>query len=336
MSGRRAVALALVGGWAALLGCGNGEAPEAGSPGGKPKAGRKIGMAIPGSAIPFLIACKNGAQAVVKERGDELVVASAEDAVGKLIQDGVACILLSPASLDAAAPAVEKANAAGIPVVAFGTNANDGKVACFVESDDALAGALCADYIGWRLGGQGRVAVVDHPGDESAQERVQFFREHVAEFFPNLEIVATLAGEATKETAQAATAKMLEAHPGIEAIFAVDDASGLGAAQAVKAAKNAKAFVVCIDGAPDAVAELKKPDSPLAMTVAQFPQAIGRVAAEMAYKVLAGETVELHIRLPVMPVTRKNLAAYPTWAGKMPDKIAIPWDSRLQIPRQSE
>jgi ribose transport system substrate-binding protein len=338
MNGKQTTALALLTGCLALFGCGSADGPK----GGDGKGGRTIGITFLNFSSPFFRSCKTNAEAVVEAHGDELLVVNAEydaakqmNAIEDFIQRGVACILLNPVNSDAAVPAVKKANAAGIPVVTFDINANGGKIECFVESNNILAGALCADYIGWRLKGQGKIVIVDHPGVTSVQQRVQGFKDHLANAFPNIEIRDTQVGEGNKEKGMAATENMLQAHPDIDAIFAINDPSGLGATQAVKAANNTHVFVVGIDGAPDAVAELQK-GGPFAMSVAQFPQEIGRVAAEMAYKVLAGEKVPEHVRIRVMPVTKDNLDQYAGWEGKMVAKIACPWESKVQLGEESK
>ena len=335
MGSRGLVAMALAAA-CVVVGCAESETPEA-----KAARGRTIGMTFMSLSNPFFQACRRSAKAVVDARGDKLMVVNAErkssvqlSGVENFVQAGVACILLNPVNSDAAGKAVEKANAAGIPVVTFDVTASGGKIACFVESNNYLAGQLCADYIGWRLKGKGNVVIINHPEVTSVKQRVAGFKEHLAKTFPGVKIIGDQAAKGTKEKSLEVTENLLRAHADIDAIFGINDPSALGAAQAVKAAKNIRIFVVGIDGAPDAVAELRKA-GPLAMTVAQFPQEIGRVAAEMAYKILDGEPAPEHVRIPVMPVTAGNLDVYPTWEGKMLDKVEVPWKSDIQIGQET-
>jgi len=328
----------------ALVGCGEQSKDTTGGDAkGKGKAGRTIGITFMSLSNPFFQACKRSAGAVIEAHGDEMMIVNAENkssvqlsGVENLIQAGVACILLNPVNSDAAASTVAQANAAKIPVVTFDVTVSKGKVESFVESNNYLAGQFCADYIGTRLKGKGRIVVIDHPEVTSVKQRTAGFHDHLAKHFPNIEIVDTQLGKGRKEVALAVTENLLRAHTDIDAIFAINDPSALGAAQAVKAAKNTRIFIVGIDGAPDAIAELKKADSPFAMSVAQFPQEIGRVAAEMAYKVLAGETPPEHVSVVVMPVTRDNLDIYPGWEGEMPKAFDIPWKSHIKLGAKPE
>ncbi|MFW6162716.1 MAG: substrate-binding domain-containing protein [Planctomycetota bacterium] len=304
---------------------------------------RTIGFTVMDLSNPFFVACEEGARAVVEGRGDALQVRNGDSSastqlrsIEDFIQRRVACILLNPVNSDAAGAAVKKANAADIPVVTFDVNASSGDVACFVESNNVLAGRLCADYIGWRLQGKGRVVVIDHPGVTSVIQRTDGFKARLAEKYPDVEIVKTLVGEGKRGPSMKVTEHILGGDVEFDAIFAINDPTGLGATKALKDAGESDIFVAAIDGAPDAVAELESGDSPFAMSVAQFPNEIARTAAEMGYKLLDGETVPEHIKVPVMPVTRDNLEQYPGWSGTLPAQVEVPWETDLTVTRESE
>ena len=126
--------------------------------------------------------------------------------------------------------------------------------------------------------------------------RRSLFTRFLATAFPNIEIAHTQTAKGGTEAAKTELESLLRADADIRAVFATDDAAALGAAQALKAAKNAKAFVVSIGGTSEAVAQLKKEDSRLVLTVALFPQEAGRAAAAAAYKVLAGKPVAEQVR----------------------------------------
>ncbi len=304
---------------------------------------RTIGFTVMDISNPFFVACEQGARSVVEARGDSLQVVNGDSSASKqlsavedFVQRQVACVLLNPVNSDAAGAAVEKANAAKIPVVTFDVNASGGEIACFVESNNVLAGKLCADYIGWRLKGKGSVVIIDHPGVTSVRQRTAGFKERLAEKYPDIQIATTLVGQGKRGPSMKVTEHILGGDAKFDAIFAINDPTGLGATKAVKDAGVKGVFVVAIDGAPDAVAELKTEGSPFAMSVAQFPNEIARTAAAMAYDLLDGKPVPKHIKVPVMPVTRDNLATYPGWAGTMPEQVTVPWESDLTIERETE
>ena len=333
MAYRWSAAVALLAMGLLAAGCTEGDGPKA----------RTIGFTVMDITNPFFVACEQGARGVVEARGDGLQVVNGDSSASKqlsatedFIQRKVACILLNPVDSDAATAAVEKANAAGIPVVTFDVNASGGEIACFVESNNVLAGELCADYVGWRLKGKGNVVVIDHPGVTSVTQRTDGFKARLAEKYPGVQIVKTLVGEGKRGPSMKVTEHILGGDTKIDAIFAINDPTGLGATKAIKDAGVKGIFVVAIDGAPDAVAEMRSGEGPFEMSVAQFPNEIARTAAEMAYNLIDGKPVPTHVKIPVMPVTRTNLAEFPGWSGSMPDKVAIPWESDLTIAREAE
>ncbi|NIW35802.1 MAG: substrate-binding domain-containing protein, partial [Gemmatimonadetes bacterium] len=83
---------------------------------------------------------------------------------------------------------------AGIPVFTADIAAAGGGVVTHVASDNRQGGRLLGEYLAERLGGQGKVAILDQPTVASVIDRVAGFREALAEY-PDIEIVAAPAVE---------------------------------------------------------------------------------------------------------------------------------------------
>ena len=97
--------------------------------------------------------------------------------------------------------------------------------------------------------------------------------------------------------------------PDLNAVFAINDPSALGAISALTSANKLEAVkIVSVDGAAEAIAAIKK--GKLVATSAQFPKEIGQVAAEQAYKHLAGEPVAKDIKTRVELIDRENADAF--------------------------
>ena len=102
---------------------------------------------------------------------------------------------------------------------------------------------------------------------------------------------------------------LLDKHPTLDAVFAVNDPSALGAIAALEAAGKAAAVaVVSVDGSPEGIAAVKA--GKLTATSAQFPREIGRIAAQRVYEHLQGRPVEKDIKVPVELITRDNVDAF--------------------------
>ncbi len=96
---------------------------------------------------------------------------------------------------------------------------------------------------------------------------------------------------------------MLQANPGITAIYVESDAMGLGAAKAAKDA-NRKIVAVGIDGFPTMIAGIKA--GLTQATQAQVPYLMGQQGITDALKVLAGKKLPAVQYKPTVLVTTEN------------------------------
>lgn len=105
-----------------------------------------------------------------------------------------------------------------------------------------------------------------------------------------MQIVASQPANMERDLAFNVTQNILQAHPGITALFACNDVMALGALEAIFAAgKGAQVSVVGFDAQDDArkaIAEKR-----MAATIAQNPREMGRLAVLTAARLMKGETV---------------------------------------------
>ena len=133
-------------------------------------------------------------------------------------------------------------------------------------------------------GDKGKIAILNLPEITSCILRVNGFRDFLRENNSRLQIVTELSGKGNRNDGYSVTTDILQAHPAIVGIFAVNDPSALGSYAAVqKAGKLDQITVVGFDASPagkQAVFEKKLYDSPQ-----QFPRkmAIGMVQAFIDY-----------------------------------------------------
>jgi ribose transport system substrate-binding protein len=110
------------------------------------------------------------------------------------------------------------------------------------------------------------------------------------------------------------TTDLLTAHPQVDAIFAINDPTALGAALAVQQARRSGIVIAGVDGAPDAGRALRDAKSPFAATAAQDPFAMAGRAVEIGFGLLRGEKPPTDPTLiPVTLVTRDTVATYRGW-----------------------
>lgn len=144
---------------------------------------------------------------------------------------GIAVTAINPEALN---PAIDKAVAAGIPVVLFDSGAPKSKAYAFLGTDNYDAGAQAAREMGRRLGSRGKVAVVTQPNQLNHQDRTRGFEETLRKEFPGMSIAAVADGKGDILVSAQATEKILDEHPDVDGFFATQANGGAGIAQALQ------------------------------------------------------------------------------------------------------
>jgi len=275
--------------------------------GTKEEGSYKIGFSISTLNNPFFVTLSDGAKAVSKEKGVDLVIVDAQDDASKqasdvedLIQQGIDLLLINPVDSSAVGSAVESANAAGIPVITVDRSADSGEVVAHIASDNVEGGKLAGEYLLELVGEGAKVAMLEGvPGSSAARDRGEGFLKAVE---GKVDLVSSQPANFNRSEGLSVMENMLQAHPDIEAVFAQNDEMALGALEAISAAGK-EIVVIGFDATDDA---LKKIDEgKMAASVAQKPEEIGKTAIETAVKYLNGEKVEEFVPVELELVTKK-------------------------------
>lgn len=287
---------------------------------------KSVGVTVGDLGNPFFLQVAKGAEAKARELGGADVrvrsVSSNYDLnlqmnqVEDFIAAQVDLIIMGAADSRGIAPAIRKARAAGIPVIAVDVAA-EGGVNATVMSDNLQAGRLAAEFLVRQLGGKGNVVIVNGPPVSAVMDRVKgaqaVFKEH-----PQIKVLSSdqNAG-ANRSGGLQVTMDLLTAFPTIDAIFAINDPTALGAALAVQQSGKTNVLIASVDGAPDAEKALREGRSPLQATAAQDPFTMAGRAVEVGYELLQGRALDsAMILIPVSLVTRENVATYRGWSSR--------------------
>lgn len=259
---------------------------------------------------PFFVQLKQGAQAEAKAQGIDLTVTDAQNdasqqanQIQNFTSQNVKTIIINPVDSDASGPSVRAANKAGIPVLAADRTVNKADIATLVASDNIAGGRLAAKTLAEQLGGKGRILILQGTaGTSASRERGQGFAEGL-KAYPGIQVVAEQPADFDRTKGLDVTANLLQAHSGIDGIFAENDEMALGAVKALgsKAGKSVK--VVGFDGTPDGLKAVQK--GTLAATVAQQPKELGTMAVQNAIKLAKGQKVDRTVKVPVKVVAAK-------------------------------
>ena len=302
-----------------VFGCdrdaGSGTAATPGGGGGssgatQPAGGRgTIGVSLLTLTNPFFKELGDAMRAEAEKHGYSVVITSAEmdparqrDQVKDFIVSKVSAIVLTPADSRAVGTAIVEANQAGIPVFTadIASLAPEAKVVAHVATDNYGGGRQAAKAVIEALGGRGgKVAVIDHPVVESVMQRTKGFEDELKENpgGSKVQVVAKLPGGGLRDPAFRAAEDVLQSHPDLAAIFAINDPSALGAVAAIeKAGISGKIKVVGFDGQPEAKRAIR--DGKIYADAIQYPKKIGAMTAEAVAKYMAGETPEKQVLIP--------------------------------------
>lgn len=284
----------------------------------------KIALVLKTLNNPFFIDMQKGAEEAAKKLGVNLIVQAAEREVDvekqmqiieNLIQTKVAALCVTPSGSREIVPAIEKANRAGIPVVIVDTRVDPktmsestAKISSFIGSDNYEGGKLAGEYIAKKLGGKGKVAVLEGiPGHETGDSRLKGFREAL-KATPGIEIVASQTANWERDQGFNVFQNILQSHPDIQAVFACSDLMALGAVEAIAAAKKTGQITVIGFDASDEARKAVLAGT-MDATVAQSPAIMGALAVENAYHLIKGEPINAEAVVPIKMITKENAAS---------------------------
>jgi ribose transport system substrate-binding protein len=295
-----------------LVGC-SGGTKSPGNPSGTGSSSgpvKQIGISILTTANPFFVEISDSVKEAAKKAGYELISVSGEydsnkqqNQVKDFIVQRVSAIILTPCDSRAVGTAIQEANAAGIPVFTadIASIAPGAKVVTHVATDNYSGGRQAAIAMIEALAGQGKVAILDFPQVESVMLRTKGFREELEEQKQSkgvtIQIVGVLPGDGAKDKSYKATQDLLQSHPDLNGIFAINDPSALGCYAALENAGVAdKIKIVGFDGQNDGKRAIR--DGKIYADPIQFPVRIGQQTMEVILKYLNGEEVPSEILIP--------------------------------------
>ena len=282
---------------------------------------KSIGLTVGDMANPFFVAMGKGTEDAAKKINPNVKVTALSSKydlntqvgqIENLIANKVDLILLNAVDPKGVAPVVKKARDAGIVVVAVDVGAEG--VDYTVMSDNVAAGANACDYIVKKLNGKGSVVIVNGPPVTSITDRVKGCKQVFAKA-PGIKILSdNQDAGGSRDGGMRVMQDLLTANPKIDAVFAINDPTGIGAELAIKQAKRAGVFITAVDGAPDAVVSLKDPNSLFEGSSAQNPYQMANDGVKVGFDIMNGKAPKDKVKLlPVPLVTKANLKDYSGW-----------------------
>jgi ribose transport system substrate-binding protein len=208
--------------------------------------------------------------------------------VDSMINRRLAGIVLAPVDRRALAGPVERAAREGIPVSIFDSGIDTDRIISYVATDNTEGGRMAARRMAEILGGKGKVAIIGFmPGSASTMEREHGFQDEIRAHHPGMDIVGLQFGMADRAKAMATTENVLTAHPDLAGVFADNESSSAGAAQALRARKARNVKLVAFDASEQLIDALR--EGVIDSLVVQNPFKMGYEATRAIGLKLRGE-----------------------------------------------
>lgn len=278
-----------------------------------------LGLAAIDLQNSFFVRMKEAGDVAASDYGVKSTWQSAEGSLEKqvgiienFVNQGVSAILIDPIDKNAVIPAIQKATAAGIPVITMGNKVEAGDNFSTLYPDYENM-AMVARAIGTTLGGKGEIALlVGSRGNFVSDTREKGFVETMAKEFPDIKIVGVepTGWDAAKATNAAQT--WLTTYPDLKAIACISDSLCL-AADSVASATGTE----LIYGGYDGDAEMKDliDSGKMVMDVMTGAYRVGYWNIAVAARLANGEKLPKDLYMPTYFVTSDETAAKLKTAG---------------------
>lgn len=280
-------------------------------------ATRKMRIVIVTKALDseFWQTLKSGAEEAARQHPDvELSVLAPEREINidqqvSILEDQilkkVSALVVVPGGIAEVTPVLDKAKAAGIPVLIVDNDTPWPGKLCYIGTDNRVGGKLAGDYLVKILGGHGKVAIIRGVlGVVSHDDRVAGFRDALAAA-PGIQLVTIQPANSERALGLTVMENLLTSHPDLNAVFATNDQMALGAMEGVAAQHlSGKIFVVGFDAGKEAVRAVKA--GTVSAVIAQYPANMGKQAVEASIKAIQGQYIPKVIDTGTALVTKEN------------------------------
>lgn len=283
---------------------------------------KSIGITVGSLGNPYFVTIVKGAEAKAKQINPNAKVTSVSadydlnkqfTQIDNFISAHVDMILINAADPKAIEPAVKKAQAAGIVVVAVDVAAAGANAT--VQTNNFQAGELSCGYIAKKLSGHGNVVIENGPSVSAVVDRVKGCKSVLAKEAGIKVLSDDQDAKGSREGGMNAMQGYLTRFPKIDAVFTINDPQAVGSDLAAKQLQRKNIVITSVDGAPDIETALKS-DTLVQASASQDPWAMAQTAVGIGYGIMNGKTPANPMTLlPSTLVTRDNVGSYKGWSS---------------------
>lgn len=267
---------------------------------------------------PHFQAIRIGAETAAKALGAKVIqyVPTKPDSIPEQlsqVEDVIvkkpSAIVFIPVDYNALIPAVQRINAAGIPITNISDRLNNAKVVSFIGVDDHSTALATGRALFTGMGGKGNVVMLEGvKGTLTNTDRVRGFQDALKEF-PNVKLLASQPANYQRLTALQVMENLMQSFPQIDGVIGLNDSMAIGAIEALDGA-NRKALVVGINGSKEAVELIKSGKLLASGDFHSFDN--GCLGVEVAVRDLRKEAVPRELILKPRVIDKSNYQTFET------------------------
>ena len=278
-----------------------------------------LGLVTINQQALFFNQMNDGAKAAAAKAGAKLVIfdpnndpAKQNDAIEAYIQQKVRGLVVVAIDVNGVMPGVNKAAAAGIPVVAVDAILPPGPQKAQIGVDNAEGGAAIARHlieaVNAKMGGKAKLGIVGALNSYIQNVRQKGF-EDALKAAPGIKVVQVVDGRNIQDNAMSVAETLMTANPDLDAIYATGEPALIGAIRAVESqGRTDKVRIVGWDLSPAAIKGLD--GGYVIGVVQQDPSLMGAAAVDALVTLNKGGTVPKQINTKLTIVTEQNVGPY--------------------------
>jgi fructose transport system substrate-binding protein len=246
-----------------------------------------VGLITKTDSNPFFVSMKQSASAAAKQSDAELITAAGKfdgdnlgqiTAIENMVIRGAQGILITPSDTKAIIPAIKKARAAGVDVIALDTPTEPPSATdALFATNNFKAGELIGEYAKAKFAGKpAKIAMLDlAPGISVGILRHNGFLKGFGIKNGDPQIVGSADTQGDQAKGQTAMETLLQKDPGINLVYTINEPAAAGAFRALQQSGKAKGVtIVSIDGGCEGVRNVKA--GIIAATSQQYPSTMAR------------------------------------------------------------
>jgi len=284
---------------------------------------KSIGVTVGSLGNPYFVTIVKGAEAKAKQINPnaKVTAVSADYDLNKqftqidnFISAHVDMILLNATDPKAILPAVKKAQAAGIVVIAVDVAAAGADAT--VQTDNVKAGEISCEFLAKKINNTGNVIIQNGPQVSAVIDRVNGCKQVLAKA-PGIKILSDdQDAKGSREGGMNVMQGYLTRFPKIAGVFAINDPQAVGSDLAAKQLNRSGIVITSVDGAPDIESALKT-NTLVQASASQDPWKMAQTAVQVGYDIMNGKKpANPMIEMTPQLVTRDNVGSYKGWSSQ--------------------